>query len=67
MNLLRQDPMEFAKREKMGIVHIAYVGRPSVISTNMLVSSMSVIEFLNKLQPFREETPKNYAKVMMDF
>jgi proteasome lid subunit RPN8/RPN11 len=65
--LLRQDPIEFAKREKMGYVHNANVDRPAVISINMQISSMSVIELLNRLHPFKEDAPKNYAKVMMDY
>lgn len=65
--LLRQDPTEFAKREKMGYVHNANVDRPAVISINMQISSMAVIEMLNRLHPFKEETPSKYAKVMMDY
>lgn len=65
--LLRQDPEEFAKREKVGYVHNANVDRPAVISINMQISSMAVIELLNRLHQFKEDTPTNYAKVMMDY
>lgn len=65
--LLRQDPTEFAKREKIGYVHNANVDRPAVISINMQISSMAVIELLNRLHPFKEDAPNNYAKVMMDY
>ncbi|NVN97364.1 ThiF family adenylyltransferase [Candidatus Nomurabacteria bacterium] len=65
--LLRQDPEEFAKREKVGYVHNANVDRPAVISINMQISSMAVNEFLNRLHPFKEYSPGHYAKVMMDY
>jgi len=65
--LLRQDPEEFAKREKVGYVHNANVDRPAVISINMQISSMAVIELLNRLHQFKEDAPTNYAKVMMDY
>ena len=65
--LLRQDPSEFAKRERMGYVHNANVNRPAVISINMQISSMAVIELLNRLHPFKEDQPFKYARVMMDY
>jgi hypothetical protein len=65
--LLRQDPIEFNKREKMGYVHNANVDRPAVISINMQISSMAVVELLNRLHPFKDDGPRNYAKVVMDY
>lgn len=65
--LLRQDPIEFAKREKAGYVHNANVDRPAVISINMQISSMAVIELLNRIHPFKEDPSKEYAKVTMDY
>jgi hypothetical protein len=65
--LLRQDPGEFAKRERMGYVHNANVNRPAVISINMQISSMAIVELLNRLHPFKEDPPEKYAKVMIDF
>ncbi len=65
--LLRQDPDEFAKREKMGYVHNVNVERPAVISINMQISSMAVIELLNRLHSFKDDAPTSYAKVMMDY
>lgn len=66
-SLLRQDPKEFAKREKVGYVHNANVDRPAVISINMQISSMAVVELLNRLHQFKEDAPSKYAKVMMDY
>lgn len=65
--LLRQDPIEFTKQEKSGYVHNANVNRPAVISINMQISSMAVIELLNRLHPFKEDQASKYAKVMMDY
>jgi hypothetical protein len=65
--LLRQDPIEFAKREKQGYVHNANVDRPAVISINMQISSMAINEMLNRLHPFKDNLPDSYAKVMMDY
>jgi hypothetical protein len=66
-SLLRQDPEEFKKREKEGYVHNANVDRPAVISINMLISSLAINELLNRLHPFKDEFPSNYAKVMIDY
>ncbi len=66
-SLLRQDPVEFAKREKQGYVHNANVDRPAVISINMQISSMAVNELLNRLHPFKDDSPGSYARVMMDY
>ena len=41
--------------------------RPAVISINMQISSMGVIELLNRLHPFKEDAPNSYAKIMMDY
>ncbi len=65
--LMRQDPAEFAKREKLGYVRNANVDRPAVISINMQISSMAVNELLNRLHPFKDEPPRHYARVMMDY
>jgi len=65
--LLRQDPEEFAKREKLGYVRNANVDRPAVISINMQISSMAINELLNRIHPFKDDPARNYARVMMDF
>jgi hypothetical protein len=65
--LLRQDPIEFAKREKQGYVHNANVDRPAVISINMQISSMALNDFLNRLHPFRDDLASNYARITMDY
>ena len=65
--LLRQDPKEFAKREKAGYVHNANVDRPAVISINMQISSLALIELLNRIHPFKDDAPTKYAKVTMDY
>lgn len=66
-NLQRQSPEDFKELEKQGYVHNANVDRPAVISINMQISSMAVNELLNRLHPFKDEFPENYAKVTMDY
>lgn len=66
-NLQRQSPEDFKELEKQGYVHNANVDRPAVISINMQISSMAVNELLNRLHPFKDEAPENYAKVTMDY
>lgn len=65
--LKRQNPEEFADREKSGYVHNANVNSPAVISINMQISSMAINELLNRIHPFKDEPAENYARVMMDF
>jgi hypothetical protein len=65
--LLRQDPEEFAKREKLGYVRNANVDRPAVISINMQISSMGINELLNRIHPFKDEPARFYARIMMDY
>jgi len=66
-NLLRQSPEDFKLQEKQGYVKNATVDRPAVISINMQISSMAINEFLNRLHPFKDESPEYYAKVTMDY
>lgn len=66
-NLMRQSPDDFKELEKQGYVKNANVDRPAVISINMQISSMAVNELLNRLHPFKDEAPENYAKVTMDY
>lgn len=66
-NLQRQSPEDFKELEKQGYVHNANVDRPAVISINMQISSMAINELLNRLHPFKDEAPENYAKVTMDY
>lgn len=66
-SLLRQNPEEFENLEKQGYVHNANVNRPAVISINMQISSIAINELLNRLHPYKDETPDNYARVMMDY
>lgn len=66
-NLHRQSPEDFEALEKQGYVHNANVDRPAVISINIQISSMAVNELLNRIHPFKDEDPENYAKVTMDY
>ncbi len=68
-SLQRQDPEEFKKRLKAGYIHNVLVNRPAVLPVNMLISSMTVIDFLNRLHShaLKEDGPENYARMLMDF
>lgn len=66
-SLFRQNPNDFKELEKQGYVHNANVDRPAVISINMQISSMAINELLNRLHPYKDETPDKYARVMIDY
>jgi len=67
--LLRQNPEEYAKRVKAGYIHNAIVDRPAVLPINMLISSMTIIDFLNRLHThsFKEDGQYPYARMLMDY
>lgn len=67
--LQRKDPEEYTRRLKAGYIQNADVERPAVLPINMLMSSMTVIDFLNRihLKPFKEDNPDFYARMLMDY
>jgi hypothetical protein len=67
--LQRTNPEEYANRLKAGYVQNADVERPAVLPINMLISSMTIIDFLNRihLRPFKEDNPDSYARMLMDY
>ena len=67
--LLRQYPSEYAKRIKAGYIRNAIVDRPAVLPINMLISSMTVIDFLNRIHghSFKEDGQTQYARMLMDY
>ncbi len=66
---LRQDPEEYRKRLKAGYIQNAQVERPAVLPINMLISSMTVLDFLNRIHShsFKEDGPQSYARMLMDY
>jgi hypothetical protein len=62
----RKNPEEYANLLKNSYIKNINVERPAVISVNMLISSIGVNEFLNRLHPYKVEQPKYYATIMID-
>ncbi|MBN8853702.1 MAG: hypothetical protein BGO55_11740 [Sphingobacteriales bacterium 50-39] len=67
--LARRSPEEYQERLKVGYIRNTNVERPAVLPVNMLISSMSVIDSLNRLHdtPFKEDSPGDYARMLMDY
>lgn len=65
--LKRTDPEAYEEQLKQSYVMGVDVERPAVISLNMLISSIAIMEFLNRLHKFKEERGNNYAKVTIDY
>ncbi len=63
----RQNPNEYTELLKQKYISGIDVDRPAVISINMQISSMAMIELLNRLHVFKDEKPDQYAKVMIDY
>lgn len=58
---MRRNPEQFAELVKHSYVKNINVDRPAVISINMMISCMAVNELLNRLHPFRSDSPSEYA------
>lgn len=58
---LRRNPEEYANLLKNSYIKNIHVGRPAVISVNMLISSFGINDFLNRIHPYRNEDPSVYA------
>lgn len=63
---LRKNPEEYRELLKNSYIKNINVERPAVISVNMLISSLGVNEFLNRIHPFKSDTPHNYAVITVD-
>lgn len=63
----RSNPELFKENLKKGYVRGVNVDRPAVISINMSISSVAVMELINRLSPFKDRTANCYSKVMIDF
>lgn len=58
---LRRNPKEYASLLKNSYIKNINVSRPAVISINMLLSSLAVCEFLNRIHNFKHEPQENFA------
>lgn len=65
-SLRRTSPERYAELLKQKYIQGVDVDRPAVISINMIVSSLGVTEFLNRIHPFKDDSAEQYARVMID-
>lgn len=65
--LLRTAPEAYKEQLKQKYIEGVDVDRPAVISLNMLISSIAVMELLNRIHPFKDEPGNSYAKIMVDY
>lgn len=63
---IRTNPDEYKKLLKNAYIKNINVDRPAVISVNMLISSLAVNEFLNRIHSYKAEPPSCYAKNSID-
>lgn len=63
---LRKNPEEYKSLIKNAYIKNINVDRPAVISVNMLISSLGVNELLNRIHPYKTESPKHYAVSSID-
>lgn len=60
--LKRTNPLMYAEQRKRGYVVNMDVDSPAVISINMQVSSLAVLEFLARIHPYRYDPNKRFAQ-----
>lgn len=62
----RRNPEEFESLRKNAYIKNINVNNPAVISVNMQIASHAINEFLNRIHPFKSESPDNYAASTID-
>lgn len=62
----RKDPKEFENLRKNAYIKNVHVNIPAVISVNMQIVSHAVNEFLNRIHPYKSESPSYYAVSTID-
>ncbi len=62
----RKCPEEFLELRKNAYIKNVNVDSPAVISINMMIASHSVNDFLNRIHPFKVESPSEYASSTID-
>lgn len=67
--LARKDPLEYNQRLQEGYIRNANVERPAVLPVNMMISSMAVMDFLNRIHQtsIKEDAADTYARIMIDY
>jgi hypothetical protein len=62
----RKNPEEYENLKKQSYIKNVNVNNPAVISVNMQIASHAVNEFLNRIHPYKTESPNNYATSSID-
>lgn len=62
----RKNPLEYEHLRKNSYISNVNVDNPAVISVNMMIASCGINEFLNRIHPYKGETPDRYACVTID-
>lgn len=60
------NPTQYKQQLKEKYVKKVTVEKPAVISINSSISSIAVLEFLNRINPFKNEPPSSFSKVTID-
>lgn len=60
------NPKQYRQELREGYVKNVFVEKPAVISINSSISSFAVLEFLNRINPFKNEPPSSFSKVTID-
>jgi hypothetical protein len=62
----RKNPEEYENLKMNAYIKNINVNNPAVISVNMQVASHAVNEFLNRIHPYKVDSPNNYAASTID-
>jgi hypothetical protein len=63
---LRKNPEEYNALQKNSYIKNVNINSPAVISVNMQISSHGINELLNRVHPYKAESPDNYAISTID-
>lgn len=66
-SLRRTDPDAYKEQVKQKYIDGVDVDRPAVISFNMIISSIAIMEFLNRIHAFKDDKAVCYARMMIDY
>ncbi|MFN8334373.1 MAG: ThiF family adenylyltransferase [Cyclobacteriaceae bacterium] len=62
----RMNPLGFKELVKNSYIKNINVSAPAVISVNMMVASYAVNELLNRIHPYKADSPNEFAKSTID-
>lgn len=62
----RKNPDEFQELQKNAYIKNINVNNPAVISVNMQIASHAINEFLNRIHPFKVDTPSLFSVSTID-